>query len=305
MAEDLRADRADGIAELRRFARTFTRRIGALEEHYLGRDRPLGVARLLWELGAGGGDVGELRRRLDLDSGYLSRLLRQLEGEQLVRIEPDPDDGRRRRAHLTDLGLLEWMELDHRSDLVASELADGLPPRAVDRLVDLLSEADRLLRAAELRFDVVDPSGREAAASMAAYFAELEHRFEGGFDVAEALAADVPRFRGRRGRFVVARAGHAVVGCGALHRLGPDVVEVKRMWVDPAHRGLAIGRRLLHHLEGLALDLGASRVRLDTNRSLTEAISMYESAGYRDVEAYNTNPDAHRWFEKELVVPDA
>ena len=303
MRPDLPNEHDAGLADLRRFSRTFTQRIGALEDHYLGRDRPLGVARLLWELGAGGGDVGDLRRRLDLDSGYLSRLLRQLEADGLVRVDADPADGRRRRAALTDAGLLEWMELDHRSDLVAADLGEGLPARARGRLVALLGEADRLLRVAELRFELVDPASRSAMAAMSAYFTELAERFDDGFDIAGARVADASRFRGSEGRFVVARAGEVAVGCGAVHRLGAEVAEVKRMWVDPGHRGLAIGRRLLEHLEGLAVELGATRVRLDTNRTLVEAISMYESAGYVAIEAYNDNPDAHCWFEKVVADP--
>ena len=79
---------ADTVASVRRFNRTVTERVGALDESYLGRGRALGETRLLWEIGADGADVRDLRRRLGLDAGYASRLLRSLESEGLVAVEP-------------------------------------------------------------------------------------------------------------------------------------------------------------------------------------------------------------------------
>src|SRR5690242_18734755 len=79
----------DQVAQVRRFNRVLTQRVGALAEAYLGRSRPLGASRVLWEIGRDGADVRALRDRLELDSGYLSRLLRRLETERLVIVEPD------------------------------------------------------------------------------------------------------------------------------------------------------------------------------------------------------------------------
>jgi len=73
------------------------------------------------------------------------------------------------------------------------------------------------------------------------------------------------------------------------------------MWVAEAARGLGIGRRLLKQLESLARDHGAPAARLDTNRALTEAITMYRSSGYAEVQAFNDEPFAHRWFQKPLL----
>ena len=92
------------IEQVRRFNRTVTQRIGALNDAFLSRDRPLGQARLLWEIGPDGSDVRRLRSRLDLDSGYLSRLLRSLENDGLIVVEQSRADGRVRRARLTGRG---------------------------------------------------------------------------------------------------------------------------------------------------------------------------------------------------------
>src|SRR6266571_4948666 len=105
----------DLVSQVRRFNRIVTQRIGALSEEYLARSRPLGASRVLWEIGDGGADVRAIRVRLDLDSGYLSRLLRGLQDEGLVRVQPARDDRRVRTAALTAAGRAERAELDRRS----------------------------------------------------------------------------------------------------------------------------------------------------------------------------------------------
>src|ERR671933_1914894 len=100
------------IDTVRRFNRVVTQRVGALDEQFLERDRALGQSRLLWEIGAEGSDTRSLRSRLDLDSGYLSRLLRSLERAGLVVTEAHPRDGRVRAVRLTADGLAEREELD-------------------------------------------------------------------------------------------------------------------------------------------------------------------------------------------------
>ena len=113
-------------AVLRRFNRTYTQRIGALDESFLGTGRPLGPSRLLFEVGSTGASVRELRDRLGLDSGYLSRLLRYLERDGLVDVRPDPDDARRRRVTLTRRGRTAWRRLDDRSEELARTLVAEL-----------------------------------------------------------------------------------------------------------------------------------------------------------------------------------
>jgi GNAT superfamily N-acetyltransferase len=91
-----------------------------------------------------------------------------------------------------------------------------------------------------------------------------------------------------------------VVGCGGLQWIDDATVEIKRMWVDPTRRGIGLGKRLLGFLESEARSAGRRRVILDTNESLTQAISMYRALGYHAIERYNDNPYAHHWFEKML-----
>src|ERR1700678_4482641 len=135
----------DMIEQVRRFNRTVTQRIGALDDAFLARDRPLGQARLLWEIGPDGSDVRHLRARLDLDSGYLSRLLRSLESDELVRVEPSEAAGRVRTARLTSRGQTEKAELDRLSDDAAAALVEPLSTRQRDRLLAAMAEDERLL----------------------------------------------------------------------------------------------------------------------------------------------------------------
>ena len=150
------------IEQVRRFNRTVTQRIGVLDDAFLARDRPLGQARLLWEIGPEGSDVRRLRARLDVDSGYLSRLLRSLESDELVRVEPSEADGRVRTARLTGRGRAEKAELDRLSDASAAALLEPLSPRQRDRLVAAMAEVERLLLASAIQIGVCDPRHPDA-----------------------------------------------------------------------------------------------------------------------------------------------
>jgi DNA-binding MarR family transcriptional regulator len=145
----------DGV---RRFNRTVTRSIGALDDAFLARARPLGQARLLWEIGPDGSDIRALRARLDLDSGYLSRLLRSLEQDGLAVVEVSDGDGRVRTVRLTTAGIAERAELDQRSDAAAATLLDPLTEAQRQRLVGAMAEVERLLVSSAVRIATCDPS---------------------------------------------------------------------------------------------------------------------------------------------------
>ena len=151
-----------------------------------------------------------------------------------------------------------------------------------------------------LNFHVVDPEEVEAIASMTAYFEELGRRFVDGFDPGDTLSADADQFRPPRGRFLIGRSGGAVVSCGGVYLIEPTRAEIKRMWVAPDARGKGIGAQTLHVLEQTARELCAVDICLDTNSVLAEAISLYRSRGYKDINVYNDNPYAHCWFAKKL-----
>jgi len=287
------------LGQVRSFNRAVTQSIGALHDDYLSRSLPLGEARVLWEVGDGC-DVRELRARLDLDSGYASRLLSSLETAGLVTVRPSRADGRVRSVRLTAAGRRERDLLDRRSDELAQSLLAPLNEVQRKRLVAAMAKVERLLTASLVRIDIVDPEEPASVYCLDEYSAELGRRFDDGWNQAISIAATPEQLRWPEGLFALATLHGAPVGCGALkfHRRRP--AELKRMWVAPSARGLGLGRRLLTELEQLARDHGTRVLRLETNRKLTEAIALYRSAGYREVPRFNDEPYAHHWFEKRL-----
>jgi ribosomal protein S18 acetylase RimI-like enzyme len=288
------------IAQVRRFNRTVTQRIGALDDAFLARGRPLGQARLLWEIGPDGSDVRLLRSRLDLDSGYLSRLLRSLQEDGLVVVGQSGSDGRVRTARLTGRGLAERAVLDQLSDDAAASILGPLSGPQRTRLITAMAEVERLLVASAVQVAGCDPRSPDARSCLRAYFTELARRFDGGFDAASSIPASDDELTPPAGLLLVATLHGEPVGCGGVKLHGDGPAEIKRMWVAPAVRGLGLGRRLLAELEEHAAAGGVSVLRLETNRALDEAIGLYRAAGYREVAAFNDEPYAHHWFEKSL-----
>jgi DNA-binding MarR family transcriptional regulator/N-acetylglutamate synthase-like GNAT family acetyltransferase len=288
----------ESVERVRRFNRTVTQRVGALSDRFLARDRPLGASRVLWEIGAEGCEVRMLRARLGLDSGHASRLLRALEADGLVAVEPGAADRRVRVARLTRRGRAERKLLDSRSDDLAVEILAPLSGGQRRELVDAMHVVDRLLTAASVELRVTDPRDPEARRCLAAYFAELDRRSDTGFDPAAGISAEPEELTPPAGTFLVAHLRGETVACGAVkHRAGRPA-EIKRMWVAESARGHGIARRLLGELEAHARRHGATAARLETNRTLVEAIALYRSAGYVEVPAFNDEPFAHHWFEK-------
>ncbi|MFJ9868462.1 GNAT family N-acetyltransferase [Streptomyces sp. NPDC101165] len=290
---------AEQVAALRRFNRYFTRRIGALDDHYLGQDRPLGEARLLFEIGEGV-SLRELRKRLGLDAGYLSRMAKALEGQGMVRIETPPHDNRLRMIGLTAAGRAEVGEQNRRADALAAGLLDGLAPDQRAELTDAMATAQRLLRLAAITVQAVDGSSAVARACLEAYAADIDARFPEGFDSAALVRPE--EVTGDAGAFLVAYEEERPVGCGALRRLEPGAGEIRHVWVHAEARRLGLARRLLDGLEREARARGLDVVRLDTHVVLTEAQALYRACGYTEIPRYDDNVYAGHWFEKRLVA---
>lgn len=288
------------VEQVRSFNRTMTERVGVLNDHFLGRNHPLGEARLLWEIGADGAEVRELRRRLGLDSAYVSRLLRSLEGQGLIVVGVSSNDGRVRQVHLTEAGLRERAELDQRADAFARSLLERLGARQRVKLVTAMAEVERLLIASLITIIPTDPTSADVQWLFGRYFAELGERFEAGFDPSLSISAQAHELTPPAGLVLVARLREEPVGCGALKLHESAPAEIKRMWVAPRARGLGVGRRLLEALERYAREAGVTVLHLETNGALTEAIQMYRDSGYQEVAAFNDEPYAHHWFEKRL-----
>jgi GNAT superfamily N-acetyltransferase len=227
-------------------------------------------------------------------------MLRALVSAGLVEVRSSGADGRRRVARLTPAGQAEWRALDERADELAGSILTALGPRQQERLIEAMAEVDRLLQASTVDLSVYDPRHPSARACIAAYVTELAERFDDGFNPDLSNPAGDHDLTEPAGLLVVATQHGEPVGCGALRLHGRRPAEIKRMWVAASARGLGLGRRILADLEQRAAARGVRTLRLETNRALTEAISLYRAAGYREVPAFNTERYAHHWFEKRI-----
>lgn len=289
------------VAEVRRFSRTVTQRVGALDDRFASRDRPLALSRLLWEIGAEGGEVVMLRSRLGVDSGQMSRMLRALEAEGLIRVSPSDVDRRIRFVRPTDKGLEERAILDARSDELAASILEPLSGAQQDELVGAMRTVERLITSSLVQLRQVDPEIPDAQRCLRAYAAELNRRAtRRAFDPNEGSTAKPHEVRPPNGAFVVAYLRGEAVGCGAIKHQPGNVSDVKRMWLAESVRGLGLGRQLLEHLEQLAREHGSHEAHIETSDVLPEAIALYRSAGYVEVPPFNEEPFADRWFAKQL-----
>ena len=166
-------------------------------------------------------------------------------------------------------------------------MSDTAPPLATVERVDVT-------------FSILDASSAQARWALTQYFDEIAERFPSGFDPGDGLESARVDFNPPKGAFVVAEIDGNTVGCGALHYHDAVTAEIKRMWVNPSSRGLGLGKRMLAQLEDRAAQAGRTRIVLDTNTTLTEAIGLYKTFGYMPTDRYNDNPYAEEWFEKVL-----
>jgi DNA-binding MarR family transcriptional regulator/GNAT superfamily N-acetyltransferase len=296
---------ADAMVEqVRRFNRVVTERVGALDDRFLGRTRPLGEARLLWEIGLDGREVRVLRSRLGLDSGYLSRLLRSLEADGLVEVATNGGDRRVRVARLTRAGRRERAALDERAGRLAQSLLAPLSSPQRERLVAAMREVERLLLAGLVEIRAVDPEHSDARYCLREYVAELNRRSTRGFDPSVGATALPHEVRPPAGQFFVAYLHGEAIGCGAVKYHPGAPTEIKRMWIASEARGLGLGRRLLEKLEQCAWASGARVAHIETSAVLTEALALYRSAGWVEVPPFNDEPFADHWLEKRLIRAD-
>jgi DNA-binding MarR family transcriptional regulator/GNAT superfamily N-acetyltransferase len=291
----------DLIAQIRFFNRVITRRIGALDTSFLGCGLSLGKARLLFEIGAGVTEVRRLRAELGLDSGYMSRMLRSLEKKRLIETSVDTADARARIVLLTKAGKAKLNQLERKSDEGAQSWLAPLSGGRQAQLQAAMAEVVRILKASEISIQLEDPRSDAAVWCIHQFFRELEARFDSGFDPGLTTSASPAETTPPGGFFLLATLPNQPVGCAALKLSDRGTIgEVKRMWVSHEVRGLGVGRRLLESLEVRARQSGVELLRLETNRSLTEAQTLYRASGFREVDLFDDEPYAHLAFEKRL-----
>ncbi len=286
------------LTRIRRFNRAVTTEVGALDTSFLGRGRPLGIARVLHAIGHFGSDVSVIRKHLNLDKATLSRSLKTLEQDALITLTTDPNDGRKRHAQLTPDGQAECAVYNALSDQNAQNLLARHPrPEALLAAMDLVASA---LSVDRLELHRCDPRAEPAVYCLGEYYAELERRFDRGFDVSLSCDPEADDMLPPNGAFYVAMSDGLPQGCCGLKGTGKGYAEIKRLWVAPSARGLGVAQRLLLACEDQARALTISLLRLDTNSALPEAARLYNKEGWTQIDRFNDDPYPDLFFEKAL-----
>ena len=184
---------------------------------------------------------------------------------------------------------------------MAESLLAPLSAEQQDRLVRAMRDVERLLIAAGVQITPVDPEHPDAQYCLAEYVAELNRRSTRGFDPSVGAVALPHQLRPPAGHFFVAYLHDEPVGCGAVKHHPDAPAEIKRMWIALQARGLGLGRRLLDTLEACAKAGGARVAHIETSAVLSEALSLYRSTGWVEVQPFNDEPFADHWLVKEFV----
>jgi DNA-binding MarR family transcriptional regulator/GNAT superfamily N-acetyltransferase len=281
------AARTDEIEAVRAFNRFYTARVGALRDGLLATAHPLPEARILFELGRNGATgAGELRRALDLDAGYLSRLLARLEEQGLVARERSPHDGRRRLVGLTDAGREAYATLDERSAAEIGALLAELGDDDRARLLHALGTVREILDAAPrpAPFVLREPRAGDygwVVQRHGALYAE-EHGFDAGFEalVARVVADYASDHDPAREAAWIAEVSGRPVGSIFCMRRDERTAQLRLLLVEPSARGMGIGEALVKACVDFAREAGYAEIRLWTNATLAAARRIYERAGF-------------------------
>ncbi len=293
------------VAAVRRFNRFYTQKIGALGDGHLASAFSLTEVRVFYELmHRAAPTAAELARVLDLDAGYLSRILRRFTQLGLVRRARSASDGRHVHLHLTKKGERTFVPLEASARGAVASLLRPLPAKRQATLLNAMRTVERLLDAPKperpqltLRTHRPGDMGWVVQRHGALYW--QEHGFDEHFEalVAEITAHFIRDFDSKRERCWIAEAGGESVGSVFLVRQSDDVAKLRLLLVEPNARGLGVGTRLVDECTRFARERGYTKITLWTQSMLHAARKIYQRAGYTLVKE-----EPHHSFGHDLVA---
>jgi DNA-binding MarR family transcriptional regulator/N-acetylglutamate synthase-like GNAT family acetyltransferase len=291
------------VAAVRAFNRFYTHLIGVVSEGLLETPYSLTEARVIFELAQRDvAEVAVLRRSLDLDAGYLSRILSRFEADGLVRRDRSPDDGRRQVAGLTDRGRTVYRDLDGRSGDQIGRILSGLPEDDQRRLVGAMGAIEGILgerpRPEMYVLRAFGPGDFGWVVQRHGALYAAEYGWDATFEalVAKIAARFIERLDARCERCWIAERDGARVGSVFLVRRSATVAQLRLLLVEPSARGHGIGARLVDQCLDFARTAGYRRMMLWTNGGLGAARAIYEARGFR-----LTKEEPHHSFGHALV----
>jgi DNA-binding MarR family transcriptional regulator/GNAT superfamily N-acetyltransferase len=303
MDTHLQTTRESRIAAIRRFNRFYTRRIGVLEQQLLESPFSLTEARVLFELAHRIEPTAkEIGAQLGLDAGYLSRIIQTFMEKGLLTRKPVPADRRQFRLGLTAKGRLAFGRLNRSSHDDVGEMLEKLPGGGEERLVAAMTAIERLLGnetpypEVTLRNHQPGDMGWVVQQHGALYAQEF------GWDISfEGLCAEIAAqflkdFDPARERCWIAEIDGQRAGSVFLVKHAEDIAKIRLLLIDPAGRGLGIGKRLVNECIAFARSCGYSKITLWTQSMLLAARGIYERAGFVRVAS-----EPHHSFGHDLV----
>ena len=289
------------VDAVRRFNRFYTRRIGVLTDDYLGSAFPLPQARVLYELGERGEcTASQLCADLDLDAGYLSRLVAGLRRQGLVAAEAPSEDRRRRHLTLTPKGRKAFATLDESSRRAMGDMLAPLPPPHREKLVQAMSAMQSVLesRPRNITLRAHRPGDIGWVISRHGKVYDDEYRWGLGFEalVGEIGAKFLREFDAKRERAWIAEMDGEPVGSVFVVKQSAGVAKLRLLLVEPHARGYGVGRRLVQQCIDFSREAGYRRLVLWTQSNLTAARAIYAALGFRKVKS-----QPHREFGVPLT----
>jgi len=298
------------IAAVRRFNRFYTRQIGVLRKNYLDSPYSLGEMRVLYELAQNERlTASDIARTLDLDMGYLSRLLRNFEKRGLISRKTSATDARQSHLTLTARGRKMFAPMEQRSQQYAASMLAQLDDTQHGQIVSAMTAIEILLAGtpAATAGDQASYILREPRAGdfgwIVSRHAELYLREYGWAEPFEGLCAQivadfVNNFDPERERCWIAEMNGENVGCVMLVKDDqPNVARLRLLLVDPKARGLGLGARLVDECVRFALAKGYTKITLWTHNVLSAARHVYEGAGFK-----LTSSEPRRSWGKDVVA---
>jgi DNA-binding MarR family transcriptional regulator/GNAT superfamily N-acetyltransferase len=291
------------VDAVRRFNRFYTRRIGVLHSSYLGSPFPLPQARVLYEIGHRGEcTASELGAELDIDLGYLSRLLQGLKRQRLVQGEPAAHDARQVRLTLTAKGRKAFAALDEGSRRATGEMLAPLPGAQREKLVKALQTAHAVLepQAPKGRITLRPHRPGDMGWVIQAHGALYQQEYGWGvrFEalVAEIAAKFIQNFDPKRERCWIAERDGAPVGSVFVVKENPGLAKLRLLIVEPHARGQGLGKRLVAECIAFSRRAGYQKLVLWTQSNLLAARAIYAAAGFKKIRS-----EPHREFGVPLT----
>jgi DNA-binding MarR family transcriptional regulator/N-acetylglutamate synthase-like GNAT family acetyltransferase len=288
---------AEQISAVRQFNRFYTAKLGLLRRRHLDGDFSLTEARILYEIGARPKMTARaLCGILELDAGYVSRLLSALTRRKFVRQATSEADGREKFLTLTATGTKVVARLDQQSTAQIEEIFARLTDVDREAIAASLTHVRSILAKPPVRIQRLRSSSREALAILEEYYEAVDV-------VQRDTSASVEKILGAPASGMwLAHLGDELVGCVVLRRLESiaRAGECKRLYVRPSARGMRVADKLMDALEAFARDEGLEWIYLDTYDDLKAAIALYERRGYERCERYNDNPQATLFMRKRV-----